>query len=133
MRKFILAVAALAAGTLVAGCGAGGTTPGTTSTTVAKTSAVIYGDAFQLSGAIHGDCTATHNDAAKTGTVTCGIDIANHVDLVVKVPAGTWKTYSISYSGTAIQPVQRLFSKGYFYLAFVGSLNDTIKKVTFKS
>jgi hypothetical protein len=134
MRKFVLVFAALAAGTLAAGCGSGGTAPGTTSTTSARTtSAVIYGNAFQLAGPIHGLCTATHSDSAKTGTVTCGLDITNQVNLAVKLPPGTWKTYSISYSGTPIRPVQKLVSKGYLYLGFVGQVNDTINKVTFTS
>jgi|GEM_PF-3614055 len=136
MRKFIPVIAILAMGTLAAGCGSGGTAPGTTSTTSTAptpTSAVVYGNAFQLSGAIHGLCTATHSDSAKTGTVMCGIDIANKVLLVAKLPPGTWKTYSLTYSGTPIKPVQKLISNGYLYLDFVGPVNDTIKMVTFNS
>ncbi len=126
MRKLIPMIAALAMGTLAAGCGSSGTTPATTS-------AVVYGNAFQLAEAIHGLCTASHNDAAKTGTVTCGVDIANRVDLAVKIPPGAWKSYLISYSGTTINPVQKLVRNGYLYLAFVGAVTDTIKKVTFTS
>jgi hypothetical protein len=85
-----------------------------------------------LHEAIHGLCTATHNDSAKTGSVTCGVDIANHVDLV-KIPPGAWKTYLISYSGTTINPSQKLVRNGYLYLAFVGAVTDTIKKETFTS
>jgi|SRR5580700_10032899 hypothetical protein len=134
MRSIKLVIAALAAGTLAAGCGAGGSSPGTTTTTAASTtSAVVYGDAFQLAGAIHGLCTATNNQSARTGTVVCGDDISNHVDLVVKLPPGTWSTYSLTYSGTTIRPVQKMISNGYLYLAFVGAVNDTIKRVTFNS
>jgi hypothetical protein len=101
--------------------------------TPATTSAVVCGNAFQLAKAIHGLCTASHNDAAKTETVTCGIDIANRVDLAVKIPPGAWKSYLISYSGTTINPVQKLVRNGSLYLAFVGAVTDTIKKVTFTS
>src|ERR1019366_8504674 len=135
MRKLISVIAALAAGTLIAGCGSGGTAPGTTSTTSAPqtTSAVVYGNAFGLVGPIHGFCTATHSDVAKTGTVKCGLGLDNIVNLGVKIPPGVWKTYSITYSGTTIGPKARAIIKGALYLAFISTTNDTIKKVTFTS
>lgn len=137
MRRYTLVIATLAVGALIAGCGAGASTaaPTTTSTTAAPTatSAVVYGSAFQLAAAIHGHCTATHNDAAKTGTVNCGIDIANQVELAVKVPAGAWTAYTLSYSGTPISSTQKQVRAGYLYLDFVGAVNDTIKTVTFSA
>jgi hypothetical protein len=135
MRKLIPVIATLAAGMLAAGCGSGGTAPGTTSTTSAPqtTSAVVYGNAFGLVGPIHGFCTAEHSDAAKTGTVMCVLGLDNIVNLGVKIPPGAWKTYTLDYSGTTIGPKAREIIKGWLYLAFISTTNDTIKKVTFTS
>ena len=133
MRKLISVIAALAAGTLIAGCGSGGTAPGTTSTTSAPqtTSPVVYGNAFGLVGPIHGSCNGVHSDAAKTGTVKCGLGLGNKITLGVKMPPGAWKTYTISYSGTTIWPKEKVIYKGALYLEFVSTTNVTIKKVTF--